>query len=413
MSVWWIWTAVALAAPSWDRLYSPEGSATSFLRSNWNKYTENYHPNYAFDDNVSTAWVEGVDGDGLGEILSWNVSPLTQSRAIKLRIRNGYQKSDILLAANSAPKDVVITVWRGREQVAEKRVTLQPTMGFQDIEIETAGKGLNHIELRIESVTAGTKYKDTCISDIETWVDSDAKYNEPFELSKKAVLAGWAADRLKTAKYFALLPNTWPFAAREFTADPEVDETEAQFLAAAAPLRSVLERLSAAPTWFSAAKQNTAPGVAPDGLDLLEPFLRYVRSADVAFFEAKQKDAQRVEETDEEMGYASSRWSENFKLERTDGVVRYAATRWGSVENGRITVTNTTDVLVGYDTQGRITTARVLDTEDGDGTEISEKILLFRWNPDGKIDRIEEHERKHWSVLGHSSESYHKTVYHP
>src|SRR4051794_18569302 len=31
----------------WNRLYSDTASASSYLQNNWNKYTENYHPNYA------------------------------------------------------------------------------------------------------------------------------------------------------------------------------------------------------------------------------------------------------------------------------------------------------------------------------------------------------------------------------
>lgn len=54
-------------AGAFKRLYTDGASATSYLQNNWNRYTENYHPSYALDDDPKTAWVEGAEGDGHGE----------------------------------------------------------------------------------------------------------------------------------------------------------------------------------------------------------------------------------------------------------------------------------------------------------------------------------------------------------
>jgi hypothetical protein len=83
--------------------------ASSFLRSDWNKYNENYHPSYVLDGNPKTAWVEGVDGNGEQERITIPLTPLKSASAVKLRIRNGYQKSDTLFTANAVPRNVTIT----------------------------------------------------------------------------------------------------------------------------------------------------------------------------------------------------------------------------------------------------------------------------------------------------------------
>ena len=90
------------------RLYSSHAKSSSFLKSAWNKYNENYHPNYVLDDNPKTAWVEGVDGNGEGETLLIPFSPLSSAKKVRLKIRNGYQKSENLMKANSAPKEILV-----------------------------------------------------------------------------------------------------------------------------------------------------------------------------------------------------------------------------------------------------------------------------------------------------------------
>ena len=72
---------------TWKQLHSDHAEASSFLKSNWNKYNENYHPNYVLDDDPKTAWVEGVDGDGEGQLLTLPISPLASARSVKVRIR--------------------------------------------------------------------------------------------------------------------------------------------------------------------------------------------------------------------------------------------------------------------------------------------------------------------------------------
>jgi hypothetical protein len=204
------------AAGSFQRLHSEQASATSFLKSNWNKYEENYHPSYVLDDDPKTAWVEGAEGDGLGESLTIPVSNLQSARTVRLVIFNGYQKSKGLLEANAAVKQLTVTVRgpSGRES-ARKQLTLEREMGPQSFDIPMTGS-VADIVLTIDSVHPGSKYRDTCVSDVQLFVDSDVPYNAAVEKGKREAMLQWKKERLAAAKYFASLPKTYPYAATRF-----------------------------------------------------------------------------------------------------------------------------------------------------------------------------------------------------
>ena len=210
------------------RLYVERSEASSFLMNNWNKYQENYHPNYAFDDNPETAWVEGVDGDGVGERLNWEVSSLKTAREVVLQIWNGYQKTGKLFEANSMPKDVEITVFSsGRRVVARQKFELKKVQGSQKLTIDLPKEsGLDEIQLKVLSTFPGKTYKDTCISDIQVFVDSKVPYNQAVEFAKRDTLKEWVKHRLDDAKYFATLPKDYPFSSSVFQTGKLVDESE-------------------------------------------------------------------------------------------------------------------------------------------------------------------------------------------
>ena len=204
------------AAGGFQRLHADQATATSFLKSNWNKYEENYHPSYVLDDDPKTAWVEGADGEGVGESLSIPVSNLASARAVRLVVFNGYQKTQGLLSANAAPKQLTVTVLDpGKGESARQQLTLERKMGPQSFEIPVKGP-VAEVVLTVDSVHPGAKYKDTCISDVQVFVDSEVPYNAAVEKGKREAMLKWKKERLQAAKYFASLPKTYPFAATRF-----------------------------------------------------------------------------------------------------------------------------------------------------------------------------------------------------
>ena len=203
-------------ASVFQRLHAEEATATSFLQSNWNKYQENYHPNYVLDDDPKTAWVEGVEGDGVGESLTIPLSTLTSVRSLFLVIFNGYQKSAALLTANAAPQKLTVTVHGpGGVKSAQQQLTLERKMGSQSFDIPVKA-GVADVVLKIDSVHAGSKYHDTCISDVQVFVDTDEPYNAGVQRGSHEALLLWKKARLETAKYYASLPRTYPYVSPHF-----------------------------------------------------------------------------------------------------------------------------------------------------------------------------------------------------
>lgn len=190
----------AAAAPIERRLHSDNIDASSFLWNDWNKFVENYHPNYVADDDPATAWVEGAKSSGAGEWLRVQVTPLDKTTRVKLRVRNGYQKSKDLWKANARAKAVTVRLLPSK---VEKQVVLTDTDGWQEVAIDQANGPLKAIELAVGSVYEGTKYADLCISDVQVLATSETPDNPAFEKSKLANLMSWRASRIAAAKVFS------------------------------------------------------------------------------------------------------------------------------------------------------------------------------------------------------------------
>lgn len=217
------------AAANFQRLHAEQATATSFLKGNWNKYEENYHPNYVLDDDPKTAWVEGVEGDGVGESLTIPLSTLWSARAVRLVIFNGYQKSAALLGANAAPKQLTVTVHGpGGVETARQQLSLERKMGPQSFDIPVSG-GLTDVVLTLDSVHPGAKYGDTCLSDVQVFADSDMPYNAAVEQGKHEALLQWKNNRLQVAKYFASLPKNYPYASTHFETKREEQQLSKRY----------------------------------------------------------------------------------------------------------------------------------------------------------------------------------------
>ncbi len=199
-------------------LRADHAEASSYLQTDWNRFTENYHPSYALDGDPKTAWVEGAEGLGVGASMTVPLSPIARARRLVLRVRNGYQKSKALFAANAAPKVVRLALLSGDGRVVhEARRELKRAWGWQSLELDVPeGRGFSALRLTIEEAWPGKKYLDTCLSDLEIAIDSDLPYDAAAEGAKHARLKAWIAERVKAARFFAKKPPSYPFAATHF-----------------------------------------------------------------------------------------------------------------------------------------------------------------------------------------------------
>lgn len=383
--------STAAAEPQWRLLRQTEVQASSFLKSNWNKYSENYHPNYIADDNPATAWVEGVAGNGEGQVVMLPTSPLREARSVKVEVRNGYQKSEALLKANAAPKDVRVVVWAGGQPVAQVDATLERKMGWQDILVPLPpGAGVSEVRLEVVSVHPGATYKDTCISDVRISADTDVAYRAAIEEARFQRLVAWTAERRKTAAYFASLPATYPFASTAFDTETVDEGDEAQLTADVLALAKEAKAASTAGSWWKRA--STGPDIEPpDNLWMLRDLAPLLEPGRLAWFESEDRFATKRRESFD-YGYHETHRT-NAKVRFADAANTVPATIWFELqERGeeRGPYQNTRQVYIQCDDKGRPETILV---DSQDISEMGPQAETIRYtlhrNASGQVDRVD------------------------
>jgi hypothetical protein len=130
-----------------------------------NKYDVNQ-----IDGLIKTAWVEGVDGPGIGEYIvfyfpdSSEYFPMDSINLEGFRVVNGYCKDEKIWEQNSRVK--MIKLYLNNEPIYY--VKFQDSMKLQDFGFKTIW--LHHedkIKIEIVDVFPGSKYTDTAISVLE------------------------------------------------------------------------------------------------------------------------------------------------------------------------------------------------------------------------------------------------------
>lgn len=152
-------TGESSAAASHD---GPPTSVTLSASSTFHQTGYDYSPKSAMDGDASTAWVEGVSGDGTGESLTLDFGSVCTVNTIQ--IWAGYQKGESLYEKNNRPERVRLTFSDG----SSREIVLKDVYGMQSIDlggdVQTAS-----ITITILSVYAGSAYDDTAISEIRLY----------------------------------------------------------------------------------------------------------------------------------------------------------------------------------------------------------------------------------------------------
>ncbi len=150
---------------------------TKIKYDNWSCMYSAYN---AMDNNPKTAWSEGVEGDGIGEILIVSVDT---SRPVE--IWGGLGVSQELFNANNRPKNIRVYVLQANASsgaaqfgsfysdikvLGNHTIKLKDINNYQPLALPrfTLRKdgGRTFVAIEILSVYRGLKYKDTCISEI-------------------------------------------------------------------------------------------------------------------------------------------------------------------------------------------------------------------------------------------------------
>ena len=123
------------------------------------QYGFNYIPTNIIDNDLTTAWVEGVRGNGEGEWISVEYS--TRRRISRIEILNGYHKNEVLFRKNGRLQTVEIHLSDG----LKRQYDLEDRGGLQKLDLGGA-HDISWAQLIIRSVYTGTKYEDTAISEV-------------------------------------------------------------------------------------------------------------------------------------------------------------------------------------------------------------------------------------------------------
>jgi hypothetical protein len=192
--------AVAAEGPAVERrLHLAAAEASSFLVNDWNKFQENYLPLYAGDGDPRTAWTHGTKTDGVGEWLRFKVTPLKGATRVRMRVRNGYQKTPKLFAANGRARAVTVVLLPSGKAT---EVELGDRADWQEVVATQPSGPLEGVELRFRSVYAGKKYTDLCVSDVELHVTATTADNPAFEKARLDQILKWKAERVAAAQLF-------------------------------------------------------------------------------------------------------------------------------------------------------------------------------------------------------------------
>ena len=131
--------------------------------------TATYGAGNAIDGSNTTAWVEGVGGDGVGEWIQINLPQTTTLTG--LRFKSGYWKSERHLLLNTRVARILVTFSDGASEEFELFDPQEQSPGI----LSTAGQEIifshshasNYLKVTILAVYLdGTEDHDTCISEI-------------------------------------------------------------------------------------------------------------------------------------------------------------------------------------------------------------------------------------------------------
>lgn len=147
--------------------------ASSFLKETADVYTEDgvitragFGPFSLFDGIRQTAWCEGVDDDGIGEWVEFELKEDVEA----LDIQNGYNRSFVAIqgrnidgfySLNNRPKVLELISADGKTTLTLPLADSPAIQSFADIYLP---KGV--YKLIIKDVYRGTKWRDTCLGEI-------------------------------------------------------------------------------------------------------------------------------------------------------------------------------------------------------------------------------------------------------
>lgn len=119
----------------------------------------NYGSANIFDGNAATAWVEGANGNGVGESIRIYFDGETTVHVVD--IYNGYQKSEDLYFKNARATALDLSFSDGSTQ---RVYVASDHLGMESVSFDSVTT--NYVDIKIVSAASGSTYTDLCISEV-------------------------------------------------------------------------------------------------------------------------------------------------------------------------------------------------------------------------------------------------------
>lgn len=178
-----------------NRLMAAPAEASSALFRGWDDPKGDHHPLFAVDDDKRTGWVEGAEGDGVGEWIRLHVSRTPDAGAVTVKIRNGCQRSGKTFKQyGRVAAATLIALPDGLPTPIE----LADEKGWQTFEVP-AGARLRAVELRIDAVHPGDGGGEhTCLGDVQLSVP--VAVDAAAQAVRKKQIKRWVKARRKVGR---------------------------------------------------------------------------------------------------------------------------------------------------------------------------------------------------------------------
>lgn len=147
---------------SWYCLGGGDSVTASSQLNHANK--DRYSPSNAHDLDYETAWVEGVEGNGIGEYLRYHFRPYKVT-VHTIIVANGYVKTQEAWTNNARVKKLKVSV-NGKPFAIFELEDRRADQAFSIPPISYSEKAGGTIQFEILEVYPGAKYQDAVISEI-------------------------------------------------------------------------------------------------------------------------------------------------------------------------------------------------------------------------------------------------------
>lgn len=134
-------------------------TATSSLKDAKKEFS--YGPENLNDDDWENAWVEGAEGDGIGESITLALKE--PQKITRLLITNGYRKDEELFKKNNRVKKFAVSINGGAPFSADLPDGITSDCA---IALPADAPAAKTVTLTIQEVYRGTAYRDTCITGV-------------------------------------------------------------------------------------------------------------------------------------------------------------------------------------------------------------------------------------------------------